>query len=97
MFTSSTTSKPIVRMAAAACIASAVAFAITALPGANAGSQIRASGTESYALANPDRLRVPAKANVCSAHGWPNFEPKCQFDLREPAGEARTIRVIAIR
>jgi len=97
MFTSSTISKPIVRMAAAACVASAVAFAFTASPGANAGRQIRASGTALYALANADRLNVPAKGNVCSAHGWPNYEPKCQVDLREPAGEARTIRVIALR
>lgn len=87
--------KPIVRMAAAVCVASTVAFAIKASP--EAGSQAEEATTQSYALANPLRLRVPVKGNVCSVHGWPNFEPKCQFDLREPAGAARTIRVIALQ
>ncbi len=47
--------------------------------------------------ARADRLRVPVKGTACSVHAWPNFEPKCQLDLREPAGEARTVRVIALR
>jgi hypothetical protein len=91
-------SKPVIRMAAAACIASAVAFAITASPAAsNGGSQAKDAATQRQMSTTARHLRVPIRPNVCSAHGWPNFEPKCLFDLREPAGEARTVRVIALR
>jgi hypothetical protein len=90
-------SKPIIRMAAAACFASAAGLAITASRSANEpGRQVQGTTTQPYASANPGRLRVPMKGNVCSVHGWLNFEPKCQFDLREPADEARTVRVLAL-
>ena len=38
-------------------------------------------------FAKADRLRVPVQGTACSQHNWPNFEPKCQFDIRETAGE----------
>jgi hypothetical protein len=91
-------SKPLVRMAAAASVAGAVAFAVIASPGVrHVGSQPPGATAQSKASANAERLRVPTRGNVCSVHGWPNFEPRCQFDRREPRGEARTIRVIALR
>jgi hypothetical protein len=91
-------SKPIVRMAAAALVAAAIAFAITAAPAANDFAPTRVQDAKQPStIAMADRLRVPVKGSACSAHAWPNFEPKCQFDLREPGGEARTVRVIALR
>ena len=90
--------KPIVRMAAAALVAGAIALAITAAPAANEASVAPGQETKQLqTVARADRLRVPVKGTACSVHAWPNFEPKCQFDLREPAGEARTVRVIALR
>ena len=85
---------PIIRMASAALVTGVIAFAITAAPAANDGA---AKPTQPQPLAKADRLHVPVKGPACSMYGWPNVEPKCQFDLREPAGEARTVRVIALR
>jgi hypothetical protein len=90
--------KPIVRMAAAALIAGVIAFAISAAPAANDASVAQGpEATQLQTVARADRLRVPVKGTACSVHAWPNFEPKCQTDAREPAGEARTVRVIALR
>ena len=86
--------EPIVRIAAAALVAGVIALAVTAAPAANDGA---AKPTLPQPLAKADRLHVPVKGPACSMYGWPNVEPKCQFDLREPAGEARTVRVIALR
>jgi len=91
-------SKPIARMVAAASVASVVALAGMASPGADhIGSQVQTATAQADASSDTSRLRVPTRGNACSLHGWPNFEPKCQFDLREPGAEARTIRVIALR
>ena len=84
--------EPTTRIAAAVFVASVIAFAVTAAPAANDGA-----ATPPQPSAKTDRLHVPVKGTACSMHGWPNFEPKCQFDLREPAGEARTIRIIDLR
>ncbi len=90
--------KPIVRMAAAALVAGAVALAITAAPAAvEHEAKQSQDAKQPQTVARADRLRVPVKGTACSVHAWPNFEPKCQFDVREPAGEARTVRVIALR
>ena len=86
--------EPMIRMAAAALVAGVIAFAITAAPAANDGA---AKSTLPQPFAKADRLHVPVKGPACSKHGWPNVEPNCQFDLREPTGEARTVRVIALR
>ena len=77
--------KPIMRIAAAALVAGAIAFAITAAPAAN-DHEAKPGHEAKQALpfAKADRLRVPLKGAACSLHGWPNFEPKCQFDVREP-------------
>lgn len=90
--------KPIIRMATAAFVAGVIAFAITFAPAANSLEAQQSQDTKQVApLAKADRLVVPLKGSACSLHGWPNFEPKCQFDFRESAGTARTIRVIALR
>jgi len=94
-----TTFRPIVRLAAAVFVAGVIAFAVTAAPAANE-HKVNASAAE-QALpqhsAKADRLRAPRRGAACSAHGWPSFEPKCQFDVRETASEARVVRVIALR
>jgi hypothetical protein len=90
--------KPIMRIAAATLVAGAIALAITIAPAANDHEAKQGpEAKQALPLAKADRLRVPLKGAACSKHGWPNFEPKCQFDIREPAGIARTVRVIALR
>lgn len=93
--------KPIVRMAAAALVAGAIALAITAAPAASAFAPTQAQEAKDNqrpsTLGKADRLRVPVKGAGCSVHGWPAFEQKCQFDVRQPAREARMVRVIALR
>ena len=90
--------RPIIRMAAAALVAGAIAFAITVAPAANDHQGKPDHETnQAHAFAKADRLRVPVTGAACSQHSWPNYEPKCQFDGREPSGKARTIRVIALR
>jgi hypothetical protein len=86
--------KPIVRMAATALVAGVIAAAITVAPAAH---DHEAKQTPPQPYAKADHVRVPLKGAACSLHGWPNFEPKCQFDVRESASKARSIRVIALR
>jgi len=91
--------KTIIRMAAAVAVAGAVALAVTFAPAAN-GNTLKGDAGERalpLAFAKADRLRVPVTARTCMQHNWPNFEVRCLFDAREPAGEARTVRVIALR
>jgi hypothetical protein len=42
-----------------------------------------------------NRLVIP-KGAACSALGWPYYEQSCQFDMRRPADDVRTIRIIAL-
>ena len=86
--------KPMIRMAAAALVAGVIAFAVTAAPAAN---DVGVKPKLPQPFAKADRLHVPVKGPACSKHGWPNVELKCQFDVRESAGVARTVRVIALR
>ena len=91
--------RPLVRMTAAVFVAGVIAFAVTAAPAAN-DAKVNASATEQalpqhFAMA--DRLRAPLKGAACSVLGWPDFEPKCEFDVRETDNEARPVRVIALR
>jgi hypothetical protein len=86
--------KPIIRMGLAVLVSGGIALAITLAPAAN-GAEAQKDHDEPFAKA--DRLVVPVKGTACSRHGWPNFEPKCQFDLRETSSAARTVRVIALR
>ncbi len=43
-----------------------------------------------------DSLPAIAKGNACSSRGWPNYEQGCLFDLRTPANDLRTVRVIVL-
>jgi len=91
--------RPIVRMAAAVFVAGVIASAVTFAPAANeaTGNATAAEQASPQHFAMADRLRAPLRGAACSAYGWPSFEPKCQFDVRESASEARTVRVIALR
>jgi hypothetical protein len=86
--------KPIIRMATAAAIAGLIVFATSAAPKANVPEVADALPA---LLVKSDRLPLPVKGAACSKHGWPNFEQSCQFDLRKPANEALTVRVLALR
>ena len=89
---------PIFRMAIAVLVAGGIAFAITLAPAANGTEAKKGQDTKQVEpFARPDRLVVPVKGTACSLRGWPNFEPKCQFDIRETSRAARTVRVIALR
>ena len=84
--------KPIISMTVAAVVAGLFAFATTAAPQASASVD-----TLPQASAKSDRLPLRANGTACSQHGWPDFERRCQFDFRNPASQARTVRVIALR
>jgi len=81
-----------IKIAIAAVIAGLVVFAASASPKAGA-----ADAASAPAAAKGDRLAFALRGTACSRHGWPNFERKCQFDVRMPANEARTVRVLALR
>ena len=87
-------SKPVVRMAAAAIIAGLIVFATSAAPKAKVSEDARPLP---QATGKGDRLPLHKKGAACSKQGWPDFERSCQFDLRNPADEARKVRVIAMR
>jgi hypothetical protein len=89
--------KPIVRMAAAVIVAGVVSLAITAAPTARAVNGNGAKLALPQLMGKADRLRVPVRGAACSQHNWPNFEAKCLFDARQNAGEARGVRIIALR
>ena len=90
--------KPIIRMAIAVLVSGGIALAITLAPAANGAEAQKGHDIKQVEpFAKADRLVVPVKGTACSLHGWPNFEPKCQFDIRETSGAARTVRVIALR
>lgn len=76
--------KPIARMAAAATVAGLFVFLTSAAPESNVADAKQA-------------LSQDAKGTACSRHGWPEFEPSCQFDLRKPASAARSVRVLGVR
>jgi len=63
--------------------------------------EVRAEPQAAVALhqlaAKGDRLPGVAKGAACSLLGWPHYEQSCQFDKRRPAGDMRTVRIIAIR
>lgn len=80
--------KPLVKVVFAAAIAGLFVFATASAPRANASVDTLPQGS-----AKRDRLHVAA----CSKYGWPNFEPRCQFDIRNSESEARTVRVIGLR
>ena len=75
-------------------IAVAAVFS-SAAPPAKAGLQTVPLADQP--LAEADRVPVRATGAACSLRSWPYYEQDCRFDLRAPAKEARTIRVIGLR
>ena len=86
--------KPILMIVAAALAAGVVASATSAAPRAQIATSTQRP-PQSFAKAN--RPPVASKGAACSQNGWPNYEGKCQFDVREPDATARTVRVVAFR
>ena len=76
-------------------VATLVTVLLSGVPAVKAEPQIEAA--TQLALAKADRLPLATKGAACSSRGWPNYEAICQFDLRRPAGETRTVRIIALR
>jgi len=91
----SVTAKSMTAVAAAAVIATMLAFLSSAVPEAKAGPQIEVS-----AQADPkgDRLSSPVTGSPCSSRSWPYYDQSCQFDRRRAASDApAAVRIIAIR
>jgi hypothetical protein len=86
--------KPAMRIAAAAVIAGLIVFATSTAPKAAAPDISQISPASA---AKSDRQILAIKGAACSQHGWPDFEQTCQFDTRTAVGDARTVRIIALR
>jgi hypothetical protein len=87
-----TTTSSLVVGAAVLGLAFAALFA-SAAPPAEAEPQIDSV----QPLAKADRLPVRIEGAACASHGWPYYDQGCRFDLRAPANEAPTVRVVALR
>jgi len=85
------TAKTVAAMVAAALFAGLAVLFASLAPEARAETQVEGSFPKS------DRLPALEMRAACSLHGWPYYEQSCQFDLRRPAHEARTVRIIALR
>ena len=99
MMFKSVTAKSFIAVAAAAIVAGLIvgvpAFLTSIVPNAEAASPV--AGVLHQPQDKGDRLRSLVKGAACSSRGWPNYEQRCQFDLRRPANEARSVRLIALR
>jgi hypothetical protein len=82
--------KLIIAITAAAVIA-AILVGITSAP-PNAAANKAAALAD--APVNSERISAPVMGAECSTRAWPNFDYNCQFDRRNPANEARVVRVI---
>jgi hypothetical protein len=89
----SITTKSITAIAAAAMAASLAVFLTSAVPEAKAASHV--SGAQP--LAKGDRLSALTRGAACSSRSWPYYDQNCRFDLRKPANDAPTVRIIALR
>lgn len=80
----------IIRTISALLVAATVAFAVTAAPAAN----------DDVAKQVPVLVKAETAAvtgSRCSQQAWPDYETKCQFDVRRAGGDARSVRVLALR
>jgi hypothetical protein len=91
----SVVAKSITAIAVLALVAGPAIFLVSVALEAKAETQVE--GALRQPDAKHDRLPVLATGADCSLRGWPNYEPTCRFDLRRPAHEARTVRVIVLR
>jgi len=78
---------------AAALIGSCAAFLTPIAP---AAAQVEPEATIQKVLAKADRLPRLVTGSACSAQSWPNFDQKCQFDLRRSADDIRQVRVVSL-
>ena len=81
-------------VAATTFVGGLVIFLLSGVPAAKAEAEKVAV---QQAPAEDNRLPVFVKGAACSALGWPNYEPSCQFDMRRPGDEMRTVRIVALR
>src|SRR5687767_7070259 len=87
-------------VAASALVAGAAVFLTSAMPEAKADSAMQTKVASAISGAHPAfGAQMPARAigAACSSQSWPNYDQSCKFDLRRSAGEARPVRVIALR
>jgi hypothetical protein len=82
--------------AAAVAVLAGLAIVLTDVaPEVKAESSV--GGAHHQPRAKGDRLPMLVAGVACSSRGWPHYEQRCQFDLRMPAIEARTVRIISLR
>jgi hypothetical protein len=81
--------KPLYAVIAAAIIAAAfLSFLSLAM-------QVQANASVPNAKA--DRADARPLGTQCSQKGWPYFEAACLRDVRNPYGQARSVRIVAAR
>jgi hypothetical protein len=89
-----------ITIALAATIAGGLAVLVPGVPEVRAEPQVMAAQVMAgadQAYPKSDRLPGLAKGAACSSLGWPNYEQACLFDMSQPTGDRRTVRVIANR
>lgn len=86
--------KPATKLITLASIGTVVAGSLLACMVVFMPAEVRA---EAAASDKADRLTSVARGSACSLQGWPNYEQECQFDMRRPADDTRTVRVISLR
>lgn len=89
------------RFTTAKFVASVVPAVLVACATANlvvpqARAESRVDSVPVQPLAKGDRLQPLVVSSECSSRAWPFYEPRCQFDLRSPAHQARSVRIIAL-
>jgi hypothetical protein len=80
--------------AAAALVGGLATFMTQGAPSAFA--QPGVSSAVQGAHAKADRLPRRVTGSACSTQSWPSFDQNCQFDLRRPADDVRTVRVVSL-
>jgi hypothetical protein len=99
--TKSTTVQRIAAIATAAAVAGVAVVMMPSAPQALTVSRVEGATAPSHLKADrlplPLPLPLPVTGAACSSHSWPNYDQSCQFDLRRPAGEVRTVRVVALK
>jgi hypothetical protein len=84
-----------ITVALAATLVSGLAVLLSGVSGVKAELQAKAAAYQVHSRS--DRLPILAKGAACSSLGWPNYEQGCLFDMRRPADEMRTVRIIVLR
>jgi hypothetical protein len=86
--------KTLSAVAGAALLAGLAVALPSGAPVASAEPQVE-TATQQPA-AKGDRLATRVTGLACSEGAWP-YDQNCQFDHRQAADEARTVRIIALR